>query len=100
MKNIRNHVDNVVYEKFYSELNKLTNFEQNETREAVTYSAIIILLPNRNHVSEPFMKYLRKNPSSPFKRVDYIIIRHEYNKDAGNLSHIHLILEILWRDLN
>ena len=51
-------------------------------------------------MSELFINHLRKNLSSPLKRVNSIFIRREYHKDAGNISHIHSILEILWINLN
>jgi hypothetical protein len=41
-----------------------------------------------------FVVYIRKSPSSPFHRVNSTFVHWEYQKDAGNLSHIHLILEV------
>ena len=38
--------------------------------------------------------------SSTLKRVNYIFIRHKYKKNAVNLIHINLILELLLRALN
>ena len=46
------------------------------------------------------MNYIHKSPSIAFNRVNFITTRHEYQKDAGNLNHIHLVLEILGRSLN
>ncbi len=40
------------------------------------------------------MDYIRKSSSSPFHRVGSTCVHCEYQKDAGNLSHIHLILEV------
>ncbi len=40
------------------------------------------------------MDYIRKIPSSPFHRVNSTFVHCENQKDARNLSHIHLILEV------
>jgi hypothetical protein len=40
------------------------------------------------------MDYIRNSPSGAFHRVNSIFVHCEYQKDAGNLSHIHLIMEV------
>ena len=46
------------------------------------------------------LQYLRKSPSSPFKKVSSIFARNEYQAKAGNLSHIHLILQVDYENLS
>ena len=43
-----------------------------------------------------FIDYLRKSPSSPFKRFNAIFVRKEYQTSKGNLSHAHLMICLLW----
>ena len=44
-----------------------------------------------------FLDYLRESPTSLFKKLLSLYARKEYQKDRGNLSHIHLIAELSWR---
>ena len=100
MENVNNWVDTGGWEKFYLEFNKLTIFDQNEIREAVTQSSSVVLLFYLQEVSALFINSLQNIPSVPIKRVNFMIIRYEYQKDSDNNIHIYLTLEILWRYLN
>lgn len=62
--------------------------------ERIHESASCLLLRMWQEVCRLFMTYLRKSPTSPYRDVLSIFIRNEYQKDVGNLSHIHLLLEI------
>ena len=47
-----------------------------------------------------FLDYIKHSPSTPFGSVLSFFARCEYQKDVGNLSHIHLILEVDHAKLN
>ena len=100
MENVNNWVDTGGWEKFYLEFNKLTIFDQNEIREAVTQSSSVVLLFYLQEASALFINSLQNIPSVPIKRVNFMIIRYEYQKYSDNNIHIYLTLEILWRYLN
>ena len=57
-------------------------------------------LCNWQEVCKLFIDHLRKSPTSPYRRVLSIFARNEYQKEAGNLSHIHLILQVDWKVMN
>ena len=71
-----------------------------EVQDAMSQASSVLLLRNWKEVSKLFIDYIQKSPSSPFKRVGGIFTRYEYQKDVGNLSHIHLILQVLWDELD
>ena len=68
--------------------------------QAVVQSAGVLLLRNWQEVSTLFIEYIRKSPSSTYLNVNSIFVRYEHQKDTGNLSHIHLILQINWKVLS
>ena len=80
------------YENFYH----LDSTSQAEIQKAMKQASSTITLRNWQEVSKLFVDYLQKSPSSPFRRVGGIFVRYKYQKDVGNLSHIHLILQVLW----
>ena len=45
------------------------------------------------------ISFLRNSLCSPFKKVNSIFSQNEYQKEVGNLSHIHLILQVDWKSL-
>ena len=47
-------------------------------------------------ISKIFLDFLQSSPNSPFKKVGSIFARKEYQSLSGNLSHTHLIAEILY----
>ena len=99
VKGIKSWIDSEQWEKNYDGFNNLDPSAQAEVRHAVTQASSTLLLRNWQEVSKLFVEYLYKSPSSPFCRVGGIFVRYEYQKDAGNLSHIHLILQVKWDEL-
>ncbi len=69
----------------YNEFSLMPEHEQHEVKEAVIQSAARLLLHNWQEVSNLVVDY------SPFHRVDSSC---EYQKEAENLSCIHLILDV------
>ena len=43
-----------------------------------------------------FVNYLRKIPTIPFKHLDAVFARNEYQKDKGSLSHAHKFIQLNW----
>ena len=99
VKGIKSWVDSIEWEKEYEGFHFLDSSSQKEIRNAMSQASSTLLLRNWQEVSKLFVEYLYKSPTSPFKRVGGIFVRYEYQKDAGNLSHIHLILQVLWDEL-
>jgi predicted GIY-YIG superfamily endonuclease len=100
VKCVKQWIDSTEWQAFYPGFDSLPSFEQQEVRDAIIQASAGLLLRNWQEVSTLFVDYLRKSPSSPYRRVNSIFVRYEYQKDAGNLSHIHLILEISWKLLS
>ena len=51
-------------------------------------------------VTKIILNFLQFSPNSPFKKVVSIFERKEYQQLSGNLSHTHLILEVLYNLLS
>jgi len=84
--------------EFY-DYKKLLEREKAELRKAMCQAASGLLLRNWQEVCELLIDFLRYSSSSPFKKVGSIFSRNEYQKSVGNLSHIHLILQVEWSKL-
>ncbi len=82
--NDKNWIDSGAWQQHFNGFHLMPRHEQQEIKEAVIQSAAGLLL----------MDYIRNSPSSPIHRVNSIFVRCEYQKDAGNLSHIHSIMEV------
>ena len=67
---------------------------------ALLQSSSTLLLRNWQEVVMIFLDCIQRSPSSPFGSVLSVFTRCEYQKDVGNLSHIHLILEVDYTNLN
>ena len=78
----------------------LDSNEQKEVDKAIVQFSSSLLLRFWQEVCQLFLHYLCKSPSSPFKKVSSIISRNEYQAKAGNLSHIHLILQVDYENLS
>jgi hypothetical protein len=74
----------------------MTEDEKKEIKIAVAQASSTLLLRNWQEVCKLFVDFLRYSPRSPFCRVGSIFSRNEYQKDKGNLSHIHLMLQVYW----
>ena len=99
VKGVKSWVDSNDWEKEYDGFYFLDSSSQKEIRDAMSQASSTLLLRNWQEISKLFVEYLYKSLTSPFRRVGGIFVRYEYQKDAGNLSHIHLILQVLWDEL-
>lgn len=97
---IKNWVDSEAWIPFFPDYDQIPTSDRKEIKEAVLQASGVLLLRNWQEVCKLFIDYLRKSPSSPYKSVLSIFARNEYQKEVGNLSHIHLMLQIYWRLLN
>ena len=100
VKMIKIWVDSAEWEQHYPDFHILPKHEQKEIREAMIQASAGLLLRNWQETTMLFINYIRKSPSSPFKKVNSIFVRYEYQKDVGNLCHLHLILEVNWKALS
>ena len=100
MSPLKEWVDSKEWIKHYPDYHDLNVFEREEIEKAVLQASGGLLLRNWQEVCKLFLDYLRKSPSSPYRKVLSIFARNEYQKEVGNLSHIHLMLQIYWKLLN
>ena len=93
-KNIKNWLDDREWMKYIPDFYDMTEQEQREYKNAITQSSAGLLLRAWNETCRFFLEYLRTSSSSPFKKVMCMFARHEYQKDVGNLPHIHAMIKI------
>ena len=96
---IKNWIDSDSWTEYYPDFECLPRLEREEIRNALSQSASSLILRNWQEVCQLIILYLRTSPASPFKSVDSIFARNEYQKEIGNLSHIHLMLKCRPEDL-
>ena len=60
----------------------------------------VLLLRIWEEVTKLFLHFIMKSTQSPYKSVLSMFARKEYQELTGNLSHIHLMLEVNWKKLN
>jgi hypothetical protein len=99
-KNIKNWIDSYEWTKFYPSYKNLNKSQEEEIKTAIDQAAAGLLLRNWQETCELFLHYLRHSPTSPYKGGCAIFARHEYQKKTGNLSHIHLMIQIDWKNLS
>ena len=100
VKNIKQWINSNEWKECYEGFDLLDSSSKAEVKEAVTQASSTLLLRNWQEVSKLFIDYLQKSPTSPFRRVGGIFVCYEYQKDIGNLSHIHLILQVKRNELS
>lgn len=97
---IKNWLDEEEWKKNYNNFESLTWWQKKEIEEAILQSSSSLFLRNWQETCLLFLKYLTTSTSSPFKKIKSVFLRNEYQKDIGNLSHIHMIIQIDWDLLN
>ena len=100
VKNIKNWVDSNQWQLHYPDFHKLSLFEKEEIHNVVIQSSATLTLRNWQETCALLLVYLRKSPSSPLKNMKTMFARYEYQKDVGNLSHIHFLAELNWSTMN
>ena len=96
VKKLKEWLDSNEWNKHYPGWNHLTCTEQEEITNAMHESSAVPLLRNWNEVTKLFINYIHKSPTSPFCNVGSIFARCEYQKEVGNLHHVHLILQVMY----
>ena len=97
---IKEWVDNDIWKKIFDNYYDLDPIEKEEIDSSIIQSASSLLLRVWQEVCQLFIRFLHKSKHSPYKKVLSIFSRNEYQASAGNLSHIHLILEVDIKKLN
>ena len=100
IKKIRNWIDSGDWKQHFPRYIEYTIDGQKEINTAIEQSAASLLLRNWMETKILFIKYLLHSKSSCLKSVSNIFARDEYQKDAGNLPHIHAMISIDWKELN
>ena len=98
-RQIKIWIDSMEWKDHFPKFGELNKYEVREIEKAMVQASASVLLRVWQEVCKLFLDYLRKSPSSPYKKTLSIFARHEYQKDAGNLSHIHLLLQVDWKCL-
>ena len=77
----------------------LSDLDRHEIDNGMQQAAAGLLLRNWQETCKIFLDYLKNSPTSPFRRTGSMFARNEYQKDAGNLSHIHMMIEVKWDEM-
>ena len=93
---IREWIDRKGWSKSYPDYVLLPTHSKEEIDTSMRQSAAGVMLRVWEEVSKLFMDYLKKSKYSPFKKVGSLFGRKEYQPSSGNVSHTHLILEVLF----
>ena len=99
-KIVKEWIDSDSWHDHFPEFSFLTDSERNEIHTALIQAAGPLFLRIWEEVSLLFLDYLENSKSSPYKNVFAIFARKEYQKDKGNVSHIHLMLKLNWDKLS
>ena len=99
-KPIKQWIDGDAWKHNFPDYNYLNSSQQLEIKNALNQAAAPLLLRAWNESCRIFLDYLKKSPSSPFKSVDNIFARHEFQSTVGNLPHIHAMLKVKWENLS
>ena len=97
---IKNWLDNEQWKKSIGGYEDLDIYEQKEVSDSMIQAGGVLLLRIWEEVTKFFLRFIMKSPHSPYKRVLSMFARKEYQELTGNLSHIHLMLEVNWKKLN
>ena len=74
----------------------MASVSQAEIDKSTKQSTSSIMLRVWEEVSKLFIAFLRKSEHSSFKKVESLFVSKEYQQSSRNISHTHLILEVLW----
>lgn len=94
VREIKRWIDGSKWKQFYDNFNDLSYEEKEEVKNGLEQAAAPILLRNWMETRIFLIDYIYGSKSSPYHPVKGIFSRDEYQKDKGNLPHIHLILSV------
>ena len=93
-------IDGNLWSDGYKGYNNLIKKEKELIKHSIQQAAAPILLRNWMETRILLINYIYSSPKSPYAPVEAIFARDEYQKDKGNLPHIHLILSVQMEKLN
>ena len=99
-KPIKEWIDGDEWKNNFPNYENLSKSEKNEIKDSLNQAAAPLLLRAWNETCRLFLDYLKKSPSSPFKKVKTLFARHEFQVSINNLPHIHCMLRVAWEDLS
>ena len=100
VKVVKQWIDGNIWTDYYEEYTDLTIKGKEIIRKAMHQAAAPILLRNWMETRTFLIDYIYGSPLSPYHPVQAIFARDEYQKDKGNLPHIHLILSVSMEKLS
>ena len=77
---IKEWIEGDDWKKNFKDYEELDPFERKEIEDSLNQASSNLLLRVWQEVCELFLTYLRKSPSSPYKKVSSIFARFEYQK--------------------
>lgn len=94
IRHIKNWIDSNKWHIHFKGYDYLNFSEQEEIKNSMSQAAAPLLLRNWMEVRKILIDYLYDSPLSPYAPVQAIFARDEYQGDAGNLPHIHMMLSM------
>ena len=94
MYKIKRWIDGNSWERYFPMFECLSADEKREVRKGMMQSASGLLLQNWMEVRNIFIKYLYTSTSSPYHPPEAIFSHDEYQSDAGNLPHMHMMISL------
>ncbi|MGB0405008.1 MAG: hypothetical protein ACPGDB_02325, partial [Fusobacterium sp.] len=94
VKMIKKWVDGKDWNLFFKNKTNLTEYEFKNLQKSMDQASCPILLRNWMETRTFLIDFIYGSEKSPYYPVNAIFSRDEYQKDKGNLPHIHLILSI------
>ena len=99
VKNIKQWIDDKEWLEKFTRNGELTEQNIKMLKKSIEQAAAPLLLRNWMETRTILLEYIYNSPKSPYHPVQAIFSRDEYQKDKGNLPHIHLILSVLMEKL-
>ena len=99
LKDIQNWIDSGIWKKFYPNYFNCIHSVKNEINNEIEQSAALLFLGKWTETKTLFIQYLLRSKSIYLKSVGDIFARDEYQKDYGNIPHVHAMISINWYGL-
>ena len=94
IKKLKNYVDSYKYTKYIPNFDSMTDDDKEEVHMAVNQAIGSLILRNWMEAKKIITDYICKCPTSPFHPMRSMFARDEYQNTIGNLSHIHMMVEM------
>ena len=83
------------FRKHFHHEKELTKESEKEIQKAFQEASMTLTVRNWMEVRKILIQYLLNSPELPLgSKVEKIFVRDEYQGDAGNLSHLHMIVAL------